>query len=525
MTSVHEATGLEDRVARLVEDTTGMGQVPFDESLFALGLSSIGAAVLNVGLSEAFGVELPDDFVYVNPTVRTMARALAAVPDVAPAPATPAAPAPALASTDLAATLARNGEVFGETAELFPAYFLQRWYLHDGYSSNITVELSFAKQPGVADRCSQAIGKLIEGSELLRSRLVQTEDGLSFQVAPAGVQWEIARVGATDAELQDRSFVESLRSKLSTTLGKVRTDQPLHQPLLVESDHHLLCVWTFSHAIFDQASAHVVKRFVAEEVAGMEPVYPAHSSYAEYARWMTAYNTIDRIEAHPLTLRLASAKTPEFTFPDEPRPLLLSCPVEDSSDPEAVTRTLIHRVGTLLAEVAQVDRIAVSTILNIREVGGMDNRGLVGDYHSNVTFPVDRGQSSSSLLAEQRAVLADYRDGLQPLVAVFGTYPEMSERQRRLDDLYNIRPVTKLNYLGELQSQRLSDVLAGLQGVWASLAAFRGSRIYATAFSMAGTAYVAFPRFPVTSHQVVEGAGLSVVTLDEPDQLPHTELR
>jgi hypothetical protein len=145
----------------------------------------------------------------------------------------------------------------------------------------------------------------------------------------------------------------------------------------------------------------------------------------------------------------------------------------------------------------------------------MDNALLVGDYHSNVTFPVDRGQSFESFVDQQEKVFAAYRAGLQPLAAVFGTYPEMSDEQRQLDQLYNINPLVKFNYLGEIAGKRLAETVQGLTGMWASLRSFRGSRLYATAFSVGATAYVGFPRFPIVRPGLIESFGLTIVRTED----------
>ena len=307
----------EETLAALFREVLGLPWIGAEDDFFALGGHSLLAARLAARVRRDLAVELPMALLVAHPTVRELARALAAragTPEGAPLP--PLVPGPRPARLPLSFPQER-------------VWFLDR-LAPGNVAYNVQAEFRL-RGPLVPAALARALSEVVRRHEVLRTRFPAAEDGeIGRPVQIVEAPWEVplplwdltglsvairerAAAGLVAAEVR-RPFALDRLPLVRWRLLRLAADEHV----LLQVEHHLLHDgWSFS-----LLSAEMTALYAAF-VAGRPSPLPAPSlQYADFALWQRAY-----LSGQALADQLAwwrerlTGSPPVLTLPaDRPRP-------------------------------------------------------------------------------------------------------------------------------------------------------------------------------------------------------------
>ena len=270
-------TGMEQSVARHLEELLGTSPVGRDADFFRLGGNSIAATRLVARLRDELEAEVPVEDVFDHPVVADLARRLE--DRLAQASGRPTLPAPGPRPRAPHAPLSFPQERL---------WFVQR-LAPDSPAYNVPLAVG-ARGPLSVPLLVRALRGLIERHEILRTSF-EVRDGVPRQVISrrADPPWKVVDLTGLPAGERDARCVAVARATLQRPFD-LATGPLLRLVLLRTSpgDHVLLLV--LHHAIFDGSSTAVLLRELAalyEAHSRGEPVVlpPLSVQYADFALW------------------------------------------------------------------------------------------------------------------------------------------------------------------------------------------------------------------------------------------------
>ncbi|HWM01426.1 MAG TPA: amino acid adenylation domain-containing protein [Actinophytocola sp.] len=280
------------------------------DNFMAIGGHSLLAIQLMTRMRKAFGVALPLPVVFEDPTVASLAAAVAGrlrageLPPIKPAPATE----PQLAS-------------YGEQRLWFVDQLNPGAPLHNvQYLRRLTGDLDAA----VLER---ALREVVRRHEVLRTRFVVTPDGLTRVVDPEpAIPFDTVDLSGLDPD-ERAAERERLLDEQGGRPFTMATDLPMRALLvrLGQDSHNLLL--TVHHAVFDGPSVEVLSAELAELYPalrdGREPQLPELPvRYADFAAWQRAMVSGDLADTQlAYWRRQLAGLPPRLELPtDRPRP-------------------------------------------------------------------------------------------------------------------------------------------------------------------------------------------------------------
>lgn len=284
--STHAASEQVDSVMRdltsLWADVLNLSHVPADAHFLHLGGDSLTGTQLLSRVRAMWGVDMPISALFADPSLRGMARTLAAKlattqerPETSVATAEPALEA---SDSDVSATLSHSQERMWFMQALAPA--------SSAYNVPLAVRLRGAIDAEALERAFKA---LVRHHEILRTRFINTDYGPAPEVVE---NWDFSLTRrAAPASTAD---FEAQLSKLLQDLSQqpFELDQwPLMRVWLIQiapDDHVLLVV--LHHIVADQWSFAVLGKDLSTgyrlALSQAEPMLPGPSpSFASYAHW------------------------------------------------------------------------------------------------------------------------------------------------------------------------------------------------------------------------------------------------
>lgn len=404
-----------------------------------------------------------------------------------------------------------NQKRLGKPVREYDAYYLQKTYVFDNFTSNVELEMVLPNSISTKDILN-AMKRLVNKAELLRSRLVRGESSLLFEEFESLKSLEFPVIRLSGSSEQQLEQLKHAKVHLHRLLMENVTDHLMHHGALFHSHSGTKLIWVFSHNITDQSNIHIIKKHLTELLYQGKTSYPDYPRYRDFISYINRNNNIGDVLIHELTVEMREAIQTRLEIEQSQEVLLLRTS-------NIVTGTSIERITALNFVISQLichstgsDKLTFSTLYNLREFAGIDVRSQIGDYHTTLCFVGRRNETMSVFGNRMAALLNEYRKGFQPMNVIFNTYPVMSEKQRELEAIYDLNPVVKTNYIGEVTSEQLPEVLASLQATKEKLNKFPVKKVYVTAFSKENEFYIAFLTTPALSHEVLDRFHLEVLT-------------
>ncbi len=385
----------EELLADIWSEVLGVGEIGVDEDFFELGGHSLKATRVISRLRSTFGVELPLQELFEQPTVATLAARVARARGEAPA----APPIPR--RTD---------------PEDRPLSFAQErlWFLDQLETAGGAYNLSLPRRLlGSLNRAALAagLGAILGRHEALRTRFVQRR-GRPETV----IEGTEARLSEVDLSALPREGREGLARRLVEIAAGTPFDLaagPLLRCWLLHLDagDHILVVATH-HIVADGWSLGVLERELAalyNAAAGGGPG-PAHLAplpiaYADFARWQRDWLRGEVQQAQLAFWRRQLAAAPALELPtDRPRAARQSFRGEqhrvtvdaglagalgELSREERVTlfMTTLAAFGTLLHRSTGQDDLVLGTVTAYRRHRELE--GLIGFFANTLALRLD----------------------------------------------------------------------------------------------------------------------------------------
>ncbi|MEU7876222.1 non-ribosomal peptide synthase/polyketide synthase, partial [Dactylosporangium sp. NPDC049140] len=285
---VAPAGPVQELLAAVWADILGAERVGAEDNFFALGGHSLLATRVVSRIRAALGVEVPVAAVFDAPTVAGLAAAVdAATPGVAAPPIVPV----------------------GRDRRLPLSFAQQRlWFLNqlepDSAEYNMPIVIPVPDDADVAD----ALRRLVERHEVLRTRLVAGPDGLPHQV--------IEPAGPIDLPVLDGSVEEWLSGPARVPFD-LAAAPPMRAALLPAGPFLALAM---HHVLGDEWSEGILRRELSALLAG-EALAPQPVQYADFATWQRQWLTGDVLDGQLAYWRRRLDGAPALELPtDRPRP-------------------------------------------------------------------------------------------------------------------------------------------------------------------------------------------------------------
>ncbi|MEU7876566.1 condensation domain-containing protein, partial [Dactylosporangium sp. NPDC049140] len=369
---------VQEVLAAIWTTLLGVERIGVHDDFFTLGGHSLLATQVLSRVRVAFGVEVPVDAMFDAPTIVGLAAAIAA--------ATPGLTAPPVepAGRDLALPLSFAQQRLWFLTQLEP----------DSVEYNMPILIPVPGDVDVA-RLAEALRRLVERHEVLRTRLVAGADGVPYQVIEPAAAFELTVVerSAHDWITQDATVPFNLAAA-----------PPLRATLLrVAPGEHMLAL-AMHHVIGDEWSDGILRRELAALYAGTV-LDPLPVQYADFAVWQRTWLAGAVLEEQVGYWRRRLAGAPVLDLPtDYPRPAVRSSEgaVIDFAIPDdvaAALRTVSRASGSsmfmtvlgayalLLQRYSGQDDIVVGTPIANRNRAEIE--GLIGYFVNTLVLRTD----------------------------------------------------------------------------------------------------------------------------------------
>ena len=406
------ATPAEELLAGIWAQVLGLDRVGAQDGFFELGGHSLLATRVISRVREVFGAEVPLAALFDQPTVRGLARVIAAAgPGLAVPPVRPAG----------------RGRVL-------PLSFAQQrlWFLDQlapgSAEYNVPCVLGITGPVDTA-ALGAALAAVTARHEVLRTRLVAGSDGIARQVIdPPSPFWlPVADVsGAADPSAAARDLVAAdAVAPFDLAAG------PLIRGCLIRvaAGEHVLAL-AAHHVVFDEWSAAILRRELAalHEASGAgQPAAlpPLPVQYADFAIWQRGWLTGPVLDAQLGYWREQLAGVPVLELPaDRPRPPVRSTagavaeftvPAQAAAGLRAVARQAgatmfmvsFAAFAVLLARYTGLDDVAAGTPIANRNRAETEN--LIGFFVNTLVLRADLtgDPAFTQLLARVRRTALD----------------------------------------------------------------------------------------------------------------------
>jgi len=291
------ASRLEPVVARACRELLDLASIERNESLFALGASSVIAMQLAARLEHALGVEVPLRLVFEAPSVAGLARALESATRLEAPSVIDAAP---LDSAPL--SLAQE----------------RMWFEHSldprASAYNIAGGLRI-RGPLAVERLVRTLHKVVARHPVLRARYESTGEGVVQRVI----------VGKPNVVMRDLATIEAARSEAEALAREpfdLTRDAVIRLALLRMADDDHLLVTVIHHIASDGLSTDILFDEIFRSYVAAAELPPATVGYLEFAAWQRRSEQ-SALEARAIAYfkeRLRDAPTLLALPTDKPRP-------------------------------------------------------------------------------------------------------------------------------------------------------------------------------------------------------------
>ncbi|HKT50331.1 MAG TPA: amino acid adenylation domain-containing protein [Candidatus Angelobacter sp.] len=305
-------TEIEQLVAGIWEQVLEVDGIGRDENFFELGGHSLTATQVISRLRKSFGLDVPFQLLFGQPTIAGLARALENLQR----------PVQTVTGPSLAP--------FNRESKPLPLSYAQQrlWFLHQLEPENTAYNLPSAVRihgPLDVRALEQSFREVIRRHEVLRTRFV-TIDGEPFQDVNAKPEWftvklfDLSGREDKDLEVKQRAATEAKRAFNLSRWPLLRAQ------LLRLSDNEHVLLFTMHHIVGDAWSMAVLTRelgalYEAFSQAKPSPLAELPIQYADFAIWQRQWLTGEVLDEQAGYWKRQLAESPVLELvTDHPRP-------------------------------------------------------------------------------------------------------------------------------------------------------------------------------------------------------------
>ena len=490
----NEERKLKEEICKIIKKFCKIDNIASDLNLITIGIDSLEMISIIMTLEDKLGIRLPDDLFYMMPTVDEVSSYISTNYNIF------------MKNNDWGTINITNEILLAEVVEedifndlkgwseeilnrknckKYNTLYLQKIYHYDNFESFLYADIELQQNGYSLKKVSQALNKLINQNELLRS-ILHEDDGLFF------IEKEPRESGRILKEYlgKDESYINSCALKY---LKENKLDEILFYPYIVKYEQRIILKLIISHNIMDQKSIANLKKDFYNLLNGAK--IQKRENYESYIKLLENKNNNGNFVENNHISKLLRIKAHSFKNYNNDKIFMLNFDLGNKykTEEQKIIQILDKILKTVLLASGQISCIA-STILNYREIDGKNFNDCVGDYHTAIVFPYFLESSNEKNIVSE--VIELYKDGYQPQQYVFKDYPQMSQEQKKLEYALDLNVFASINYLGEIRKENLERVEEELYNSRKEFSKFPGKKMYITCFTVRKKCYAYFLTAP-----------------------------
>ncbi|MEB7367612.1 non-ribosomal peptide synthetase [Staphylococcus borealis] len=383
-------------------------------------------------------------------------------------------------------------------------YYLQKVYHYDNFESIISVDIKFPKETH-DDEIKKRINVLVENNEMLRTIIVESKGSIKF--------FEYCIVDPPIFNLKlPLNYGSKRYNEVKANLIKIVEDDIygnllnnlLYRIIVIDNNDNKEVIFVLSHHISDYSNIHVIKKQF------FKPSRPQHT-YFDFVDFMNSRSNSKNIDNISLIEELKAVGEQKLEIEKDNNNEFVAFKYKlsnlDSRSNNDTVTFINYVISQMICDGLHKQSISISTILNIRQLKTLEFNDNIGDFHFSLTTIGKKEESYSDFLDRVEIIKNDYINGFNIMNNIFNTYPNMNDTQKYLEELYDINPTLKTNYLGQIREENIDDIIEQLKITKVQLNKFPISKIYVTFFTTNEYVYIVFLSRPVISDALIEKYG------------------
>ncbi|PFC81033.1 hypothetical protein CN272_27955 [Bacillus anthracis] len=483
-----------------------------------LGGDSLANITCILQLEAKFDISLDDDFLYRYSSIEQISRYLLKnKSDVKVRKESQSISNPQSVGIDFGNLIKqsreKNNEIFLDSGikDAYEAYYLQKVYFFDEFKTTVDIEVTLDKKQSLQAIKKAYIG-LLNNHELLRSILVNKNNKLFFNEFNLIKEIDIPVINLSFS-IEPKSlkqYIQEIKQCLHSDLVENTIGNLLHRVALIKTNNNYKLLLVLSHHIADYSNVHIIKKEIFNNLE-LQKNNLGRKHYKEFIDFVNKNNNLEDIICDGYTKELDSIGKQELLVEAVDDLLVLSTEKpRDKNTPNKIISYINYLTSQLLCNTLNKEKIIISTIYNVRDFENICFENCIGDYHSSVTLYGIKNESYRDFEDRMDQLIRRYQKGYNPMNEIFKTYPEMNEKQKYLEKIYDLNPSVKTNYLGELRGESIDELYDSLELTKEQLSKFPVSRVYMTCFSTVNEIRLIFLTKPNVQENILDKLGLKI---------------
>ncbi|MDK1672847.1 non-ribosomal peptide synthetase [Staphylococcus saprophyticus] len=476
-----------------------------DHFFNTLGADSLKNVTCIIYLEKEFDVNLDDGYIYRNPTIEKIVKNLKSNQfynydnrnnEYSTSEAN------AYIKEQLKKSKAKG--LYHNLKGIYNTYYLQKVYYYDNFESVITVDLTFPKDTSNYE-ITEKIIRIIQNNEMLRTVINKDNNSIVFEeysnITPPLFDLDLPLDYKSEKYKEIKnSAIEMLGDNIIDNLVK----NLLYRIILINNNDNKNIILVLSHHIADYSNVHIIKK---QFYTSSKPEY----TYFDFIDLINENSTMEKAKDIDLNVELNKIGKQALDLEQDNKKefTVLKYKYSDlnSQDNSGIISSVNYIVSQLICEGLKKESISISTILNLREFSNLSFYDNIGDFHFSLTTIGKLGESHKEFQERIDMIKTNYFNGFSTMNAIFKNYPQMSDSQRYLEELYDLNPTLKTNYLGQIRDENINDIINHLKNTKIQLNKFPVSKLYVTFFNTKNYVYIVFLTTPLIDETLINKYG------------------
>lgn len=469
-----------------------------------LGADSLKNISCIIRIEKEFNVQLDDGFIYRNPTIVSIAEKIEEKQTKSQSSISQQTHIPLEKANFIINQYFKNvsQEIkYNKLMTTEKTYYLQKVYFHDEFNSIVTFNIQYPKTYGTSDIIT-SINTLIKNNEMLRSVLTKDDNELFFKTYE-DVVLPIYNLNLPMDYYSDdyNSAKEKIINILENEITQSVLNNLLYRVVIIENNDNQELILLMSHHISDYSNFHIIKKQLFNPFKPSQNYFDFIKTLDSNSEILTAENYFLNDDLNKIgkqQLEINKDKNKEF--------LILKYEVSkiESLENEEIISYINYLLTQMMCEVLDNEMISISSILNERQFSYNDFTNNIGDFHFSITTVGKINESYQDFKSRMTCIVNDYKKGFNIMNVIFKNYPNMNKTQKHLEELYDLNPSLKTNYLGKIREEEIEDLVKSLKLTKVQLNKFPVDKLYVTFFTTDKYVYITFLTNPQLNEDVIQ---------------------